>query len=437
MTTPQESRHAAYRLLAGGTVGNYNEDLIAASEAVTGLSGLGVNGMEIALLKVLTGSTQLSLGGLQAAYAAQVGVATWSAVDMLPSFALGFDTGRTTLPSSVSFARASVGWYQPTVGLLFETASGAPRLGDRGFLIEGARTNAALHSRDLTNAAWTKTNVTATRDQTGPDGAANSATRLAATSGNGTVTQAITSASAARRGSFYVKRITGTGDIDLTLDNGSTWTTVAVTSEWTRVSKGQTNANPTIGIRVVTSGDEVAVDFVQEEVGSVDSSPIVTGASAVTRAADVATIADVDVEAWYSATAATITSRAQALGNNSGSGIVWQLEKTPANRLLVFKNGGSPTSLSVFGSGGVFITGSLGIIDAPKTTAAAYAANDVAFYGDGAQLGVDATYTIEAFDTVLLGSSNVGGQAFLDGYLQSWMFTNSRLPNATLAGITT
>ena len=106
MGTNQEARHAAYRALAGGTSGAYNEDLIAASTAVTGKSGLGVNGQEMELLKSLTGSTALSQTDLRAAMAAINGVTTWSEVTTLASKAYDFTT-LTSLPSDIIFTRAS------------------------------------------------------------------------------------------------------------------------------------------------------------------------------------------------------------------------------------------------------------------------------------------------------------------------------------------
>jgi hypothetical protein len=153
-----------------------------------------------------------------------------------------------------------------------------------------AATNIVLWSRDLTNAAWTKSNVTATKDQAGIDGVANSATRLAATAGNGTALQAITLASSSRKQSAFVKRVVGSGTLEMTTDNGTTWTAVTVTASWTRVEiAAQTLANPTVGFRIGTSGDEIAVDFVQNELGApgVATSPIPTTTVAVTRAADV------------------------------------------------------------------------------------------------------------------------------------------------------
>lgn len=157
----------------------------------------------------------------------------------------------------------------------------------RSILLEDARTNVVLQSRLLSTAAWTKTNITATGTSTGADGAVTSATRLTATAGNGTVLQAITLASSARFQTAWVKRITGAGLIQMTMDNGATWTTVPISTVYTRVSiPTQTLANPTVGFRLVNNGDAIDVDFVQNENGTFASSEIVTGAVAVTRGAD-------------------------------------------------------------------------------------------------------------------------------------------------------
>lgn len=151
-------------------------------------------------------------------------------------------------------------------------------------LVEGARTNVALWDRDMTNAAWTKSTCTAAKDQTGVDGAATSASSLTATDANATCLQAITLGSSARYQSVYIKRITGSGTIEMTMDNGSTWTAVTVTSEWTRVTiPTQTLANPTVGFRIVTDTDAIAVDFAQNEDGTFESAVIATTTVAVTR----------------------------------------------------------------------------------------------------------------------------------------------------------
>ena len=160
------------------------------------------------------------------------------------------------------------------------------------WLVIPADTNECLRNRDLTNAVWVKTNTTAALNQTGIDGTANSASRLTATAANGTCLQAIVSAANTDRVfTAFVKWISGTGgNIDITLDNGSTWTTtnftVAQQNTWYRLFKTQSLANPTVGFRIPTNGDIFTVDYCQEETGTAASSPIATAGAAVTRNAD-------------------------------------------------------------------------------------------------------------------------------------------------------
>jgi hypothetical protein len=104
-----------------------------------------------------------------------------------------------------------------------------------GLLIEESRTNRLLWNRDATQANWVSTNITAAKDQTGIDGVASAASSLTATSADGTCIQTITLASGSRTGSVYLKRITGTGTVQVSLD-GSTYSTVDLSdTEWRRI----------------------------------------------------------------------------------------------------------------------------------------------------------------------------------------------------------
>ncbi len=196
-----------------------------------------------------------------------------------------------------TFSRASIKTALDTVGVVRVVPSGLPAfhwaldpvtgLVLPGLTVEGARTNALLWSRDLTNGAWAKTSCTVALDQTGADNQLNTASSLLATAGNATVLQAVALASSTRVFTAYVKRLIGTGTVSMTLDNGATWTAVAVTAGWTRVSiPAQTLANPIAGFRLTTSGDKIAVDFTQHEAGSTASSVLPTTTVAVARAAD-------------------------------------------------------------------------------------------------------------------------------------------------------
>ncbi|MDB5569062.1 MAG: hypothetical protein JWN93_245 [Hyphomicrobiales bacterium] len=174
----------------------------------------------------------------------------------------------------------------PVYGPRFDHDPGS--LAPLGLLCEPARVNAVLRNRDLAHAAWIKTGMTAARDQAGVDGVANSASRIAASAANGTCLQSIALASSARFQTAFVKRIAGVGEAAMTMDGGASWTTIPVGPGWTRVAMpARTLANPTVGFRLATSGDAIAVDFVQNEDGAYATGPIATDASAGARAGSV------------------------------------------------------------------------------------------------------------------------------------------------------
>lgn len=222
-----------------------------------------------------------------------------ASVNLNPTFSADYvnDTyfigsGYTTASAIHTVTRSTSKYVENASGLWTSVSANTLARSDLGAPPEESRTNVALWNRDLTNAVWTKTNVTAAKNQAGVDGVANSASSITATASNGTCLQAITLASSARWQTAFVKRLTGSGTVQMTMDNGTTWTAVTVTAGWTRVAiPTQTLLNPTVGFRLVTSGDAIAVDFVQNENSGIHaSSPIETTTVAVTRAGDVITI---------------------------------------------------------------------------------------------------------------------------------------------------
>ncbi len=153
--------------------------------------------------------------------------------------------------------------------------------------------NLALGGRTWENVAWGKTNVTANDNEVaGPDGRTRAAS-LTATAANGTVIQDLgVIGSAAKVWGPWIKRKTGVGDIELTLNNGGAWTAITVTADWTRVEITATLADPDIGIRIVTDTDAIYVDYAQAEASTfLASTTPETVASAITVNADVLTYA--------------------------------------------------------------------------------------------------------------------------------------------------
>jgi len=137
---------------------------------------------------------------LDEATSALGGVAPYHYLDFISNRALyaSVDVGNVTQATGYTFTRASQGYYTNADGTLTLFGSGAMRRGNRGVLIEGARTNLLLRSQEFDNASWAKNDTTVTANATtAPDGTATAEKLIAAaTNAVHNVTQAVTIATA-------------------------------------------------------------------------------------------------------------------------------------------------------------------------------------------------------------------------------------------------
>lgn len=309
-----------------------------------------------------------------------------------------------------------------------------------GYLPEEARTNIALWNRDLTNAAWTKSNATAALTQTGIDGTANSASLLTATAGNATCLQTVTLASSQRFQTAFVRRITGSGTINMTTDGGTTWTAVTVTSSWTRVEiPAQTVTNPQFGFRIVTSGDAIAIDGVQNETGAFGTSVMFTTSAAVTRTADNASVATSVLP--YSATANTLFGKAWnrvATGGFNVFASVWSagnnniqlLNRSPGTTALRAAYTVSAVPQAEFNA----LTGAPSLATAHKIAIASNT-NDFAASGDGQTTQTDGAGALFTPTTVSFGNLTSSAN-YLNGELSMLAMFPRRISNADLQTMT-
>jgi hypothetical protein len=206
----------------------------------------------------------------------------------VPPFVAEDTTMRFTVSRNTTATRVT------SSGLIESVASGVPRIDWLGqscpaLLVEASGQNQALWSRDLSvSGTWAASGITAVRNAVGADGTASGATTLTSTAASATITQNISHASQSRIFSAYMRRVSGTGEIQLTTNGGTNWQTVTLTTAFAPVNSGaQTVASGQVGIRMIASGDVIEVDFTQAEIGPVPTSPITTTTAAVSRAADV------------------------------------------------------------------------------------------------------------------------------------------------------
>lgn len=134
-----------------------------------------------------------------------------------------------------------------------------------GWVLENAPQNFAIRGSTFAASGWTATNCTAVLNEVGPDDLLNSAANLTATAGNATFlqTRAIGIPVGNRYFSIWVKRIFGTGGVNLTADNvtNTVITTRLSTTEWRRfvILVNTATVSATYGIKLTQSGDAVAI----------------------------------------------------------------------------------------------------------------------------------------------------------------------------------
>lgn len=317
-------------------------------------------------------------------------------------------------------------------------AANAPRvdynpltLAVKGLYAEGPATNVVIHCRDLTNAAWVKTNATAVKDQTGIDRVANSASKLTATAANATALQTITLASSARMQSTYIKRVTGSGVIEMTQDNGLTWTAVTVTAGWTRVKIAeQTLANPVVGFRIVTSGDAIALDGVQnEDSRGTPTSVIMTAATALSRGADTPSYAPADIPGLVSTTG-TVCIDAESTVTDAGNPRFVGSNTAATGLITAISN--SPGQASTW-NGAVSLTTPISTsrwddVGGSRAVLAWSPAGRTLAMKNAASVTTDAN-TVGAINAFLLGHGTGGGNP-LQGHIRRFRVFTTRLSDA-------
>lgn len=370
----------------------------------------------------------------------------------LPLYDSGSGSVDTTVIRGVggaTFTRATVAWTKLASGLWAEVASGTARSGYigadtavgayGGYFPELAGTQLVTPTasiRDMTDGAWTAgATMTVAKDGTGIDGVANSCSRLTggATDSTNTAFQTLTAAASSRTYSVWLKRVTGTGTINITQDGGSTYTDVTASinsSTFTRVSLTASVLNAAFGIQVVTDTDVILADFNQFEAGAEATSPMASAGAA--RNGDVMTYpfaGNVDatqgtVSAELSRAGSSTTVNRVAVGINSAGGIpLWQI------------SGQATTTMSVNDSTTtVTKTGLTDMSTGVRKRASSWGSGGLIVAGDGAAVASG------AFDgnmnTTSISIGCVGGIVQFNGFIQNVRIWPQQLSDAQLISLT-
>lgn len=368
-----------------------------------------------------------------------------------PSLNLDFANSQTLDPR-ITFTRASTATCINSSGVLITAAVNNPRFdfdpvtrACKGLLIEEARTNYALYCRDLTNNVWVKTGCTPLLSQVGVDGNANSASLLTADTNNATCLQSITKSSASAYQAADIKRVAGSGNIYMTMDNGTTWTDVTAlinSSAYTRCFiPTQTLANPIIGFKLAAAGDQIAIDFVQNENGAFPTSRILTTSAQVTRAEDIASMTGNNFSSWYRKDEGSFVVNACAVNYSIGDQRLLSIGADSNNNFQLFREYGSRRRwFSGVLAGSTVInngTTSEWFGNANSKIAFAFKSGDSALVSDGGNIvGFGASLTFStAFNAMKIGKSYSGGTPF-NSTINSIAFYPKRLTNSELQALT-
>jgi hypothetical protein len=283
----------------------------------------------------------------------------WRRARAVPSLDLRFAENKSLVDATtgldlVTFSRTSDGTATNSSGNLIVVPAGTPRFDHNpltgeslGLLVEESRTNLLLRSEEFDNASWGKTNAVVTaNNSTSPAGLVSADSFTDSVDSSATVHAVTTNSISFVSGqpyciSVFAKAQTSNGfafvfpsiaftasltaRFDLAngtlglIDSGITASILPFGNGWyrcTAVATATASASSGFQLRI---GPNAATFFYQGggtgailiwgaqlEAGAFPTSYIPTGASAVTRAADVCSISGSNFSSWYSSIAGTM-----------------------------------------------------------------------------------------------------------------------------------
>jgi len=195
-----------------------------------------------------------------------------------------------------------------------------------------------------------------------------------------------------------------------------------------------------VGFRIVTSGDAIAVDFVQEETGAFITSPIATTTATVTRTADIITLAAslapavgaaATLYAEYLPTDQLQVLARLALQVDDGSG---------ANRVMLSLRAildDLDVRLVRASVNEVLVAAGSISASVMNKVALGVATNDANCYQSGSSIATDTSCTVPSGLSTWRFGHHAGATGPLNGWLRRVLYVPRRMSNGELGTITT
>jgi len=396
--------------------------------------------------------------------------------------------GAATLDPLVTFTRASTATFFNSAGVLTSAAINSPRfdynpstLAAQGLLIEEARTNSLTRSEEFNDAAWTKTNSSITANSaTAPSGTVTAdkliealdvnlvhqTTQLVTVVSLGTYTSSCYAKADTRprvRIAFLVGASGAFADANLaagTISAASAFgggsavgsSIQAINNGWYRITVSGTGAAGTSGecrLELLDAsgnrqynGDGTSGLFLwgaQLEAGAFPTSYIPTTTTALTRAADVASVNT--LSPWYNAAEGTLYVQAQDMSDaahaTSQPRAVSINDNTTNNTIDISRVPASAQGRARVDTAGVNQFNSLTTawpLATQAKVALAYKENDFAACLGGGSVSTDTLGTIPVVTRMAVG--NITTSNSWVGWIQRITYYPTRLSNAQLQAMT-
>jgi hypothetical protein len=347
-----------------------------------------------------------------------------------------------------------------------------------GLMSEEARTNLALQSQNFSNASWAKSNLTiSAAATTGPFGGSADLVTVTTTA-SATIAQAgaiVAASTSPHTYTIYAKRSTGTGLFRLDIYNATTaadlvfityaWDTGALTITGTGTPSANTEnlvngwvrftitagsgitAGNALSVyagatgNALTAGDSWYVWGAQLEASAFATSYIPTGATPVTRTADVAKVDGANLSTALVPGKGTLYAESSLRNRGFSSlGMASLSDTTPANAISLY---GGSDAVHVTGE---LITGSAvqasfsSLIDTATISrvALAYTSNSVTMAASGVVAATDSSAAIPpGLTTLYIGTVYSGVDFFANGHIKRVTYWPEVLTGAELQSITT